>query len=213
VKKRLLVPLVCLGLGVVVAGGGWLLVVKPQRQQVQQLDLKIAGAQTQLATLRGTEPGTAVVGAPDLFRLAQAMPSNDDVPGILLNLSRLARASKLKLVAVRPSPRETLATGAAAVPVDITVDGSWRGLTSFLRAARQQVALRGTDLAVTGRLFDVDDIQVTAAQAPTEIEAVLSLSAFDYGAPPSESATAGTANASTTTSTTATTTTSSGGAG
>ncbi len=204
-SARVLVPVVCVAAALGIAGGGFLLLIQPQRHHAQALVGQIADAQAQLASLRQSAAGTPVVGASEVFQLAQAMPANDDVAGILLNLSRLARASKLKLVAVRPAPRVTLATGAAAVPISVTLDGSWRGVSSFLRAARQQVALRGTGLAVRGRLFDVDSIQVTASSPPNELEAVLALSAFDYGAPPSPSATAGAGDGSTTTTTTTTT--------
>jgi hypothetical protein len=202
-----LVPVACVAAALGVAAGGFLLLIQPQRQHAQALVGQIADAQAQLASLRRSASGTPVAGASEVFQLAQAMPSGDDVAGILLDLSRLARASKLKLVAVRPAPRLTLATGAAAVPLSVTLDGSWRGLSSFLRAARQQVALRGSGLAVRGRLFEIDSMQVTAGSPPNELEAVLALNAFDYGAPPSPSATAGAPDGSTT----ATSTTTGGG--
>ena len=200
-RARVLVPVLCAVAALGVAAGGYLVLVQPQRQRAQVLATRIADARAQLASLREGADGKPVVGASDVFRLAQAMPAADDVAGILLDLSRLARASRLSLVAVRPAPRISLPDGAAAVPIGVTLDGSWSGLSSFLRAVRGQVAVRGDGLSVVGRLFDVDSLQVTATSPPHELEAVLALSAFDYGAPASQSATAG----ASTTETTATT--------
>ncbi len=211
-KARVLVPVACAFLAIAVGGGGYLMLVKKERERAHALVGQIADANSQLASLRESAHGTPVVGASEVFQLAQAMPTNDDVAGILLDLSRLAKASKLKLVAVRPSPRVTLTDGASAVPLSITLDGTWSGLSSFLRATRGQVAVHGAGLTVTGRLFDVDSVTVTSATqtSQTEIEATLTLNAFDYGAAPSPSATAGTTAGNTTTTTTPTTTASAG---
>lgn len=216
-KVRVLVPLAFLLGALGVGAGGWLLLIQPQRHDAKKLVVQISAAKAELASLRESASGTPVIGASDVFRLAQAMPQADDVAGILVDLGRLARATRMRLVAVRPAPRVTLPDGSAAVPISVTVDGTWAGLSSFLRAAREQVAVHGSGLSVTGRLFDVDGVQVTAATQPagsaappTELEAILQLNAFDYGAPASPSATAGAASATVTTTTATTTTTGSG---
>ena len=209
-KARVLIPVAFLLLALGVAAGGWFLLIQKQRHHEKELVGQIASARAQLASLREGASGTPVVGASDVFRLAQAMPSQDDVAGILLDLGRLAKASGMQVVAVRPAPRVSLPDGASAVPLSVTLDGSWGGLSTFLRAARDQVAVRGSSLWVGGRLFDVDSLQVSSGQPPKELEAVLALSAFDYGAPVSPSATAGATATATTTTTTATTPSGSG---
>jgi hypothetical protein len=89
------------------------------------------------------------------------------------------------------------------VPLVIVVSGTYGSLTTLLRRLNQAVRIDGATLRVTGRLFDVDQLQVTSTDGKT-VSATLNLDAFVYGS----SAAASTAVSSTsTTSTTSTTTT------
>jgi Tfp pilus assembly protein PilO len=186
----------------VVALAGFLLGVRPQQSKAKALDLQIANAQSQynaLYTAGNTKPA---LRAAELFQLSRAMPDSDDMPGIVLELSRLSASAHVKLMAIQPSPRIALTDGSSAVPVKVTVDGTWTQLARFLGVVRAQVSLHASRLSVGGRLFDIDNIQITPTETSSTIEAVLSMVAFDYGAPPSATATAGASSGTTTTSTT-----------
>jgi hypothetical protein len=201
-------------LALVVAGAGFLLMVQPQRSKARSVGKQIAAAQAQLESLHSGSGPPPAIRAADLFRLAHAMPGVDDMAGVVLDLSQLAANSKLKLVSIRPSPRVALADGSSALPISVTVDGNWKGLSAFLKTVRRRVELAGRNsLAVTGRLYDIDNVQVQSAPTPNELEAVLTMDAFDYGAPPSPTATAGAANGSTSAGATTTTTTTTSGSG
>jgi Tfp pilus assembly protein PilO len=193
-------------LGVVVALAGYLLAISPQSSKAQSLDGQIAEKQQQYLTLHEVRLGrNESLHAAELFQLSRAMPDTDDQPGIMLELSRLATASSMKLMAVGIQPRVALTDGSSAVPLNVSIDGSWTNLARFLRAMRNEVQVRGKSLAIGGRLFTIDQIAITpSANTNGSIEAQLRMNAFDYGAPPSPSATAG-VTANTTTSTTTTT--------
>jgi hypothetical protein len=209
--------LACAGFGVLallVALGGFLVVVKPQQSKVQSLDTQIAIAQAQYAALHTAGSHTPHLHAAELFQLSRAMPDNDDMPGILIELSHLANVSSVALTAVQPSPRLALTDGSSAVPLRVTIDGSWTNIAIFLRHVRNEVQGTKQHLSIAGRLFDIDNIQIEPRLSDTApagtIEAVLTMNAFDYGAPPSPTATAGASGATSTTTTTTTTTPSSG---
>ena len=212
--------LVAAGLGalaVVIAAAGFLLAVEPQRSTAASVENQIAAAEVQLTSLHAGGAHGPSIRAAQLFQLAQAMPDEPDVPGLLLDLSRLADASNVVLAGVTPGTTASLTDGSTSIPLTVTINGSWNGITAFLRAVRDQVRVRGQRLSVSGRVFDVDEVQIQANQttsgkgaAPSkgELLAILTMNAFAYRAPGS----AATSTTSTSTTGTTTTTTSSSSA-
>jgi len=190
-----------------------MLAIKPQTAKTRSLDAQIAQAQVQYLALHGGSHGAPELHAAELFQLSRAMPEKDDIPGIVLELARLAANSRVQLLAIVPQPRVALADGSSAVPLTVTVNGRWPKISAFMRLVGEEVKVRGKSFSVGGRLFDIDSIQITppnVSSSSTGIQAIVQMSAFDYGAPPSPTATAGAANGMTTTTTTSTTPASSG---
>ncbi len=191
------------GLAALIAAAGFVLVVLPQHSQEQQLATKIQQEQTQLISSKVGQASASPSQATDLYRLSEAMPSSVEMPGILRDLSRLATASSLTLDSVKPSPVVAPTPAYSVVPLIVVVSGKYAALTGFLQRLRQAVRSQGGRLQVEGRLFDVDQLQLSSTDGKT-VSATLNLDAFAYG-------TAGVAPAavssSPTTSTTATTTT------
>jgi Tfp pilus assembly protein PilO len=202
VKKQLNITYVVIGglgaLALIVALAGFLLAVRPQVSKTHKLDDEIAAAQLQLAGLRtaGT-PKKPDIRAAELFQLARAMPDAPDMPGLLLELSRLADVSDVELAGLQPGQATQLTDGAMALPLQITVQGSWENVTRFLRNVRHNVrALAGGRLAVAGRLLDVDSIQISPAGTGSAIQAVLAVNAFQYGVAPAPAPTTTTTTSS-----------------
>ena len=79
--------------------------------------------------------------ASDLFRLAKAMPGSTDMPGILLALGHVARQSSVTLTAVHPSPAVNLGIGYSAIPISITISGSYAAITKFEHLLRTSVRI------------------------------------------------------------------------
>jgi hypothetical protein len=211
---RAMLVVVALGvLAALIAAAGFVLAVEPQRSKAASVQHQIAAAEVQLTSLHAGGPHGPSIRAAQLYQLAQAMPDEPDLPGVLLDLGRQADTSRVALVGITPLTTATLSDGSTAIPLTVTVNGSWAGITAFLRAMRDQVQVHGKRLSVTGRIFDVDKVQIQSGQtggtpgAPNagQIQAILTMNAFAYGAPGSGAAsTTGTTTTGTTTTTTTT---------
>jgi len=196
-------------LAMLIAAGGYLAVVVPQTTKANDLASQLASAQAKLIRSPVPHKTGNATQATDLFRLTEAMPNSDDMPGILLDLSRLAQASSVTIASVQPSPLVALTQGYSALPIAVVVNGKYDAVSAFLGRMRQAVQIRGSRLEVDGRFFVVNQMALTTTDGKT-VDATLNLDAFVYGAAPATSSTAGTpGTSSTTTTTTATTTTTS----
>jgi hypothetical protein len=186
-----------LGLVAVIVGlAGFLLVVQPQRSKQSSLAEQIATQQIELANLHThVQNGKPDVQAAELFQLSRAMPDTVDQAGIVLTLARLAERTGVKLSSLQPANPTALADGAQAVPVNAVILGTWKQVSAFLAAVRNQVRAKGQLFSVAGRLFDIDSIAVgnssshagSSHSAPAsngEIQVTLALNAFVYGVPP-----------------------------
>jgi Pilus assembly protein, PilO len=217
VTKRKFSPAATAGIGIgftlVIAAMGWFLLVSPQRSRASELDEKLVSVQQQITAARAAQMQAADVTpirSADLFRLTKAMPSDNDIPGVLLELSRIA--SETGIVFEQIVPQATLSAGEMrAQPIDLTFEGNFYSLSDFLYRVRNLVSVQRGRLVANGRLFSVEKLQFSEAPSGfPNIRASLTLSAFLYGsgptaAPPAASTT--TSTDTTSTDTTATTTT------
>ena len=216
VTKRKFSPAATAGIGIgftlVIAAMGWFLLVSPQRSRASELDEKIASVEQQITASRAAQLQAAdakPIRSADLFRLTKAMPSDNDIPGVLLELSRIA--SETGIVFEQIVPQATLAAGEMrAQPIDLTFEGNFYSLSDFLYRVRNLVSVQRGRLVANGRLFSVEKLQFSEAPSGfPSIRANLTLSAFLYGSgptavPPAASTT--TSTDTTSTDTTATTT-------
>jgi Tfp pilus assembly protein PilO len=195
---------------VLIGGGGYLMVVSPQMAKTSKTADEIAMAQTELVVAQGAAARPVPFHASDLYRLANAMPSTTDMPGVLLGLRHLAGRSAVKVTAIKPSAPVTLALGYSAVPLSLAVSGNYWHVTKFLGLVRRSVRLvGGTELRVNGRLFDTDSISLQQGATGDVLTAALSLVAFVYTGQvaPATTTTAGSTGSTTTGTTTTTSTT------
>ena len=200
-------PVLAIGL-VIVLAVVYLVILRPKATEASMLDLEIAKLESTL-TIR-TQQGEAAppvvqIDVADLFRLAKAMPNSEDMPGIILELNAVADSAGVRFVSIQPSTAVTRGDY-NAVPINLTFEGNYYDLTDFLFRLRNLVTVKEGVLEATGRLYTLDVLDLH--EQPTErfpkIQAVLTISAYSFGAP---APTTGVAPAATTT-TTATTTTS-----
>jgi Tfp pilus assembly protein PilO len=143
----------------------------------------------------------------DLFRLTKAMPSDNDIPGVLLELSRIA--AETGIVFEQIVPQATVAAGEMrAQPIDLTFEGNFYSLSDFLYRVRNLVSVQRGRLIANGRLFSVEKLQFSEAPSGfPSIRANLTLSAFLYGSGATAAPPAASTTSSASTDTTATTTT------
>jgi Tfp pilus assembly protein PilO len=165
----------------------WFLLVSPKRAEATTLADDVVAAELQLAQARVTSnrPQTAGTPVSDVLRLAKAMPSSADQPGLVLELDRLARATGVELSSITPREPLLSAGGPTAIPVVVTAEGSYRQITQFVRRARDLVRVSGGEVRATGRLFTVQAVELTESNARRFpfLDATITLNAFVYDGP------------------------------
>ena len=176
---RLVLVAAGLALAIALAGAG--LLVLPQRDQARALDREIATARAKVAAAgdfaRTYHP--EALDSADLFRLAKAMPSTAGMPELLLQLERQAGSAGVTLDSVEP--RDPVAHGSYhAVPIDLTLHGSFYSLSDFLLRLRSSVRVRGSALDVGGRLYAIDRLALAAPARDGSLKATLRVSAFAF---------------------------------
>ena len=198
----------------VYAAGGYFLLVKPQGAKSAELQEQVLGVESQITqarlAIRAAEsaPPVEKVRIADLFRLAKAMPDQTDMPGVLLELNRVARETGIVFESIAPGAAVPVA-GFQAVPIDLVFEGNFYDLADFLFRTRTLVGVRDGELDARGRLFNVDKIDFSEATSLfPNIRASVRLETYVYGSavaatpPPVAAPTAPADGAATTTPTT-----------
>lgn len=170
---------------------GYFLVVSPKKGEANRLDEQIATTNVELVAALAASKAQGdmqPIAVADIFRLATAMPSSPDMPGILLELSRIAEETGISFKSI--SPQSALPVGAyQSVPIDVTFDGSFYALSDFLFRLRTLVSVRRGELHAAGRLFSVDSVDFAEGEAGFPmLAASLKLQAYVYGTDASGSA-------------------------
>jgi Tfp pilus assembly protein PilO len=186
VKKQIsLTPVLAVALAILVAVSYFAL-IRPKAAESARLDDEVAAleAEAALASARPNDPQPKVqIDVADLFRLAKALPDGSDMAGIMLELNAMASASGIEFVSIQPGEVVSF-TDYSALPITLTFHGNYYDLTDFLYRMRNLVTVRDGVLDASGRLYTLDalDLHEEPAQRFPHIEAVLTLSAYSYGA-------------------------------
>jgi hypothetical protein len=196
--------------GVLVLGAAaYFGLVRPAKAEAVRLQTEIDATQAQIddyTTKRLAAQGRPKIRSADLFRLAEAMPSQADMSGVLLQLNQVAADTGITFQSIAPQNSVAI-SGYQAVPIRLTFQGNFYSLVDFLFRLRNLVAVQGGQLTATGRLFAIDTLSFDEAQAGfPQISASLVVDAFVYGtlAPATATPTTTTSTSTTTTTTAAT---------
>jgi Tfp pilus assembly protein PilO len=165
----------------------WFLFVAPKRAEAVRLRDEVAAAEARLAAARAGSgrPQGAESRVSDLFSLAKAMPASSDQASLLLELDILARKSGVTIASVSMQEPAPLVGGSTAVPVAVTVSGTYRQITRFIRQMRGLAGLRSGDPYAKGRLLTVQSVDLTESKADgfPNLDAALLLNAHVYDGP------------------------------
>jgi len=191
--------------------GGWKFVVSPQNTKATSLQEQTASVKTQIAqNLAAAAAAKNTAAAPtqpirvaDLYKLAKAMPSDQDIPDLLIELSRVTKESGVQVTTLSPT---TSATTTGTVPVTLNVTGDFYSVKDLLYRLRNLVWVRNGALQATGRLFSIDSVSLTPTAGKT-VTAAIQLHAFTYDGSSAAATTTPAAPPTTDTTVTATTTT------
>jgi Tfp pilus assembly protein PilO len=175
----------------------YFLALSPKRDEVARLDTKIAAKSAQLAQARLTLVGYEKAKAgykgnyATLARLGKAVPVDDDVRSLLVQLESAADNSgvdfdKIELgsnlagataapapAAAKPAGELGTAPGAvpvaggvlSAMPFSFTFTGGFFDLSSFFSRLEHFVTVKNKRLEVTGRLLRLESVAITPSTA------------------------------------------------
>jgi Tfp pilus assembly protein PilO len=200
------------GLAVVLAVGGWLVLVAPQRHHAASTAGQVRQAQDQLTQVEAAvrkareHPKQPPIRTKALYRLQAAMPTREDVPDLLLGLDQLAGSYGVQVTTLSPATPTAAAGGYTILPVSLSLTGSYASLTRYLHKLRTLVALQHGRVVASGRLFSVTSVAMSPTGTGRQLKASVGLQAFIYGSVagatplPSATGTTGTSTGSTTTS-------------
>jgi len=176
---------VLVGVGLLLFGAaGYFLVVSPKKGEAARLGEEIAATNVELATARAAvqaQDDAQPIAVADIFRLSTAMPSSPDMPGILLELARIADETGIRFKSITPQTAVPAGTY-QSVPIDVSFDGSFYALSDFLFRLRTLVSVRRGELHAAGRLFSVEGVDFAESEKGFPmLGASLKLQAYIYG--------------------------------
>jgi Tfp pilus assembly protein PilO len=208
--------------GVLVLLVGYLVLVAPQKKKAASLDKQTTAVRQQIAQqLAEIAASKNTVAAPkihvaDVYKLAKAMPSDADMPDILIQLDQVAKDAGVDLKNISPSqPTLDPVTGQQSIQVSLNVDGDFFTITDLVYRLRNFVYVRHGALEASGRLFTIDNINF-APSGGKNLGANITVRTYVYGAAaaaPVAPVPAGTDTTSTTTDTTSSDAPSAAGSG
>ena len=172
---------VCL---LVVGALGYFMLISPKRSESADLATQIQATETEIQARRlavRTTPTVEPIRAADLFRVTKAMPSKADMPGVLLELNRIARETGIQFESITPGDGAD-AGGYVRQPIDLIFEGNFYELSDYLYRVRTLVSVHGGRLQATGRLFTVRTLSfVESEKGFPQIRATLGVDSYVYG--------------------------------
>jgi len=208
VKRQVPLAVIIAPVLVVVAVVGYFFLIKPKQDEAGRLAGEIAALETQvevaLAAQRQSQSDESVIEVADVFKVTKALPDEDDMPGIILELDSVASASGIEFVSIAPQTA-AVRSGYTALPINLAFEGNYYDLTDFLFRVRNLVSVRDGELDAEGRLFTLDTLSLQEGpDGFPEISASLTLTAYYYSTTPPPTAAVPTTTAPTDTSATTT---------
>jgi Pilus assembly protein, PilO len=199
IPKPAAIALVVVAL-LVVGALGYFVVISPKRSASADLAAQIEATDTEIQNRRLADrsaPRSEPIRAADLFRVTKAMPGKADMPGVLLELNRIARATGIRFESITPGDNAAVG-GYVRQPIDLIFEGSFYELSDFLYRVRTLVSVHGGRLQATGRLFTVRTLSfVEGEKTFPQIKATLGVDAYVYGTGTTTTPPAGTPPAAT----------------
>jgi Tfp pilus assembly protein PilO len=189
VKKQIPIAIIIIPALLILAAVGYFLLIKPKQSEASKISDEIATLDTQIevtrAAQRQPEKGDpSAIKIADLFKVTQAMPDDDDMPGIILELNDVAAASGVEFVAIAPQGG-SVRSGYSALPINLTFEGNYFDLTDFLFRLRNLVRVRDGELGADGRLFNLESLAMEEGPGGfPEITAALTVTAYVYSTTP-----------------------------
>lgn len=163
---------------------GYFLLISPQRSKAKEVQGQIEQTRREIEQLRLASrqvQKVAPIRVADLFRVTKAMPDEIDMPGVLLQLNRIASDSGIRFESITPQGLGQ-GSGYQTQPISLVFQGNFYELADFLYRVRSLVGVQSGKLSATGRLFVVETLDFAESEKKfPQIRATLTVSAFVYG--------------------------------
>jgi Tfp pilus assembly protein PilO len=193
--NKILAAVVAVGLAV---GAFYFLALAPKREEIAKLDTDVAAKEAELVqaeqTLAGYEQARKTYRSnyTTLARLGKAVPADDDVRSLMIQLESAAKRSGVDFEKIElgtglagssgstpaptgePSTGGELASAPGAVPVaggamsampfSFTFNGGFFDLSTFLSRLEHFVTVNNDRVNVTGRLLRLESVSIAPAQ-------------------------------------------------
>ena len=167
------------------AAAAYFLLISPQRSKAAELDKEVQAVRVEIDRMRALASqarSSEPIRVADLFRVSKAIPDDVDMPGVLLELNRIARETGIRFDSITPQGLAE-SSGYQVMPITLVFQGNYFELSDFLFRLRNLVGVRGGKLDADGRLFLVDTLAFSESPKKfPQIQATLTVSAFVYGA-------------------------------
>jgi Tfp pilus assembly protein PilO len=170
----------------------YFLLFNPTRQELSDLDQQVESAQSALNVAEQevvrleSYKKTAPQSRAEIVRLGKMIPVSEDVPGLIIELSKTAEASGVSVTGIT---RGTTTTGSpfGIQTVTLAVSGRYFDVEDFLYRMEEYVAFRNASFRVTGRLLQVAKLEIQVAASTTttsgsqQLAVTISLNAYLWG--------------------------------
>jgi Tfp pilus assembly protein PilO len=188
-------------------GAFWFLALAPKRDEAAKLDKDISAKQAEVSTAKTTLAGYQKArdhyksNYATVVRLGKAVPEDDDVRSLVVQLDESARRAKIDFANIAltdvgsSQPAATPAADTSATPAFVTqpfsfaFNGSFFRLSDFFSQLDRFVQVDGEDIDVTGRLLRIETFKLTPQGSSGMLKA--EIGATSYSLPDSEGVTAG----------------------
>ena len=161
--REMQIALIC-GALLFVAIAGYFTLVSSKRSEAKKLRAETVKVQAQIDRTRATAYAKALpaVKSAAVFRLAQAMPDDVEMPNVMLELNQLAEDSGITFDEI--TPQTPIAdTSFDVQPITVVFTGNYYSLADFLLRVRTLVRIHGGKLITKGRMFSVSGVTFSEA--------------------------------------------------
>jgi hypothetical protein len=167
---------------IAVLAAAWIFAVAPKRERAAELGAEVTQAEQRRddasarAAIADRARATYARDYATVARLGKAVPANADVPSLVFQLESAARRAHVDFRAVSvldstpqaPAPADAKAVAAGGgiqpAPFSFKFEGDFFGLQDLLARIDRFSRVKGTQIAVNGRLLTIDGLNVTAAR-------------------------------------------------
>ena len=182
----------------------WYLALAPKRDEVAKLDSKVAAKQAAVQTAQATANNYEATrkayrkNYATVVRLGKAVPEDDDVRSLVVQLDESARRAKIDFANISLSDVSTgqdAASNPAATstfvtqPFSFSFEGSFFRLSEFFNQLDRFVQVDGKAIDVTGRLLRIESFALAPQSGSDALRA--EIGATSYSLPSEQGLTAG----------------------